>query len=346
VKNNKNTQIAFESAVKRYGKKLDLDVLGRFSIEKRYQERDHHISIAQRFNDSIETLTCCPICTSANFELFLDFHGFRYVECDDCGHLFGLDRINEDGLKILYSTNKSAHSHLYFDENQYQKCLEAIELPKVNFVADYLRPKLGKTWLDIGASVGRLVMAAKQKGWSVWGVDTDPSAVAVAQRLGLNVSNLYITQENVTECLRDVQIVSLLGVLEHFNNPFDFLFMLSRGLESGSSLLIEVPRHPSLTGFAMKAMPENISRYIMPMHQHVFSDRSLELVLSETGFEAKAIWYFGQDYFETLSVLHMTHSCEIPQILRNPAERIQEVIDGCGLSDTMLVLAQRQPINV
>ena len=333
--------MSFASASKRYGKSLDTSVLGR-NFTKRRQEHDHLESIVQRLNYFIKTLTSCPICSSANLEHFYVFYGLRYVECNECGHLFGLDQINDEGLKILYSSEESAHSHInYFDEEQFRKRAEAIEFPKVGFVADYIKPEPGKAWLDIGASVGRLVMAAQQMGWMARGIDADPSAVAFAQKHGLNVSEQYITKDNAAECLQNVQIVSLLEVLEHLKNPLELLSAVAGGLASGSWILIGVPRHPSLTAFAMRAMPENAARHIHAMHIHLFSDQSLEFILRKAGFEAKAVWYFGLDYVETLSILHMTHHCEVPQILLNSIEHVQETIDVCGLSESMLVLAQR-----
>ena len=89
-------------------------------------------------------------------------------------------------------------------------------------------------------------------------------------------------------------------------------------------------------------MPEYGARYIAPVHLHLFSERSLELILTKAGFEVKAVWCFGQDFLEMLSILHATHYNEIPAPCLGAIPQVQSAIDACELSDTMLVLAQRR----
>jgi len=341
---SETSQTAFASATKRYGKDTDMCSLGR-SIDWRHKTRDFLMSETRRVNGYMETLTSCPICSAADHKSFGKFFGLRYVTCTECGHLFGLDQLNDEGLRLLYSSSNSAYTHVYFDENQFQKRVEAIARPKASFVYEYLKPEPGKIWLDVGSSVGELLTVVTQMGWSAKGVETDPTAVAFAKAAGLSVTECCLTKDNVMEHLRNVQVVSLLNVLEHLKNPFDLLSAIAGGLEENAWILIEVPRHPSLTSFAMRAMPENSVRHIMFHHLHLFSEKSLEFVLNNAGFDAKAVWYFGQDYFETLSILHMTHPCEIPTSLLESVGHVQRTIDMCGLSDAMLVLAQRNIVT-
>ena len=308
--------------------------------------RKTHDLVKQMSNDYRrywEEMDSCPICNSKNFKSFGTFFELRYVECEECDHLFGLDQLDEEGLALLYSSDISA-SGIYIDEEKFQKRVQSIASPKVEFVTKNV-PGWGKggggaKWLDVGASVGEILLAAKQKGWTTVGLETDPTAVAFARRLGLEVEETYVTKDNAEKYLADVQIVSVLNVLEHLKSPQSLLQALAKGLENKSWLLVEVPRHPSLTGFAMKTMPEHAVRYIFAQHLHLFSEKSLNIILEKSRFLTKAIWFFGQDFYEMLSILCMTHNTDIPSNVLQSVSTIQQSIDACNLSDVMLILAQ------
>jgi hypothetical protein len=114
-------------------------------------------------------------------------------------------------------------------------------------------------------------------------------------------------------------------------------------MDPGAWLAVEVPRHPSLSALCNSAFPDLAHRHLYPPHHlHICSERSLGLLLEAAGLVAEHVWVFGQDAAEILDSLSLQSGrTELDAVHAVAVEGIQEAIDDRGLSDRMLVLAQK-----
>jgi hypothetical protein len=140
-----------------------------------------------------------------------------------------------------------------------------------------------------------------------------------------------------------VRVLSALNLLEHLPSPRAALARLTAPLAAGTFVVLEVPRHPSLSSFSNLLYPELACRHIYPPdHMHIFTEASLERVLAASNLDARAVWVFGQDYQELMysSAAHagLAESPFFHRVL-DAGAAIQSAIDAESLCDVLFVIA-------
>lgn len=303
--------------------------------------------VAGKLIDSVIDLDACPICGSPDSTHFVSVYEYPYHECVACGHLYSRRPPTPDALARLYTEDASGNvlsgqSEIYIQKELYNRRVNDIATPKVAFVSEFVNPA-GK-WIDIGAGVGDLVLAAQKKGWDSVGFESDSHEVAFALQMGSNVINKFLTPGDMV-ILKDASIVSTINVLEHLTDPKSLVRSIGDNLVEGSHFLFEVPRFASLSALVNRCFPELAVRNIYsPDHLHLFSDRSAAIMLNEARFEAVACWFFGQDIYELISSCLATGNFanhELIDKVLSLTNQLQEIVDENGLSDTMLVLTKK-----
>ena len=93
--------------------------------------------------------------------------------------------------------------------------------------------------LDIGCGSGLFLYRHKDLGWETWGVEKSPVAGELARGAGLRVITEPIETADLPQGYFDV--IVMLHVLEHLENPVGLLARLRPLLAPGGQLIIEVP---------------------------------------------------------------------------------------------------------
>ena len=140
--------------------------------------------------------------------------------------------------------------------------------------------------LDVGASWGVLVAAARWRGFVAEGIDTSTRAVQWARKnLGINIG-LGEATADLPEGPFDV--ITMWELLEHLADPGAFLEAARDQLEPGGILAISTPStdHP-----AHHAMGYDDPGWGIPDHLHYFDRRSLATMLVRHGFQPMGSWY-------------------------------------------------------
>jgi hypothetical protein len=120
---------------------------------------------------------------------------------------------------------------------------------------------------------------------------------------------------------------------------------LTAPLAPGAHVVVEVPRHPSISSFSNLLYPDLACRHIYPPdHMHIFTEASLERVLAASGLSARAVWVFGQDYQELVysSAAHagLGESAFLHRVL-DISQAVQRAIDQENLCDVLFVVARK-----
>ncbi len=322
-------------------RKFNRDITWRKDIALRQKE------IAGKLIDKVIEIKQCPICCNSETQLFVEIYDYPFHECLSCGHMFSKMPPSSEALATLYTEDNkgkvlSAQSEIYMQKDLYEKRVNDIALPKVQFAYDHINT-LGK-WIDIGAGVGDLVLAAKKLGFDSIGYESDNQEVEFAKIMGSNVENLFLTPSNL-KLINDATIVSTINVLEHILEPKNLVKSISENLAFGAYFLFEVPRIPSISALANRCFPEFAARNIYsPDHLHLFTDKSVKIMIEEANLKIEATWFFGQDIYElfgnSLAKGNFTNHTLIDKIL-SITNDLQKVVDENGLSDTMLVLTRK-----
>lgn len=143
-----------------------------------------------------------------------------------------------------------------------------------------LSPALpGQTLLDVGCGDGKFLALAQQMGWTVTGLEPDPSAARNARAKGIMVIEGDISAlANQVACF---DVITCSHVIEHVHDPVAVLQAMHRLLKPGGSLWIETPNIDSL-GHAYFA--ESWRGLEPPRHLVLFNHDSLNSILYKVGF--------------------------------------------------------------
>ena len=336
----------FVGTPRRIGKDFSPAALGRDSrwrIDMAAKQREN----ALRLQGCQIRLFRCPICGSERFEPFASVFEYAWAQCSRCGHLFCETPPDEAAVAGLYSTEgdrRCAQGAIYVDEELFRARVERIARPKVEFVASVVGER--GTWVDIGCATGELLAAAQSLGWRSRGVESDADEIAFGRRHGLDIAAGFADASNIGGFIAGARVVSLVNVLEHLREPVELLAAASAAVASGGYVVLEVPRHPSLSSLANQAFPELACRHIYaPDHLHVFTEESAERMLAGAGLAAVALWTFGQDFgdlVDTVIAARLPGSDARWRMVTGAACGMQKAVDEAGLSDTLFVIARKE----
>jgi SAM-dependent methyltransferase len=139
--------------------------------------------------------------------------------------------------------------------------------------------KGGGRLLDVGCGDGQSLEILADLGWSVSGVEVDPSAVAVARARGLDVRQGTLADAAFAEDSFD--LVTSSHVIEHVHDPADFLRQSLRVLRPGGGLVTVTPN-----AHAMLLEKHGASWLALdpPRHLLLFTASSLETLARAVGF--------------------------------------------------------------
>ena len=136
-------------------------------------------------------------------------------------------------------------------------------------------PKQG-TLLDIGAGTGFFLRAAKKKGWTVTGIEPNPSARDLANEKAAN--SVFDTQALHQLLPNSFDVITLWHVLEHLPNLEEDIKLFYKLLKPNGRIVVAVPNYKSFDALYFK---EYWAAYDVPRHLWHFSQQSISKVFSE-----------------------------------------------------------------
>lgn len=229
----------------------------------------------------------CPICGSKNtFEWYpanveikkLAFtyeftpesqKTFRVVRCRDCTHAFCSPL-----PKNIYKNYEDVIDKEYLRHSQTRK-LSAKSV--LNIISDYVPS--GRL-LDIGCATGDFLEVAKDFGYSVEGLELSEWSSEIVRSKGIKIYKELLSSLSHRFPGR-YDIITMLGVIEHFQNPLAEMLHINRLLKPGGILVI-------WTGDVDGIMSRALGRrwwYWQGQHIQYFTNSSLSHLASLTGFK-------------------------------------------------------------
>jgi 2-polyprenyl-3-methyl-5-hydroxy-6-metoxy-1,4-benzoquinol methylase len=151
------------------------------------------------------------------------------------------------------------------------------------------------TLLEAGSAGGFFIEAANKSGIEACGVEISASAAGYARgTLGVEVRQGYFETSDFAE---PFDVVCAFHVLEHVENPTEFLQAARDRLVPGGRLALEVPNISSAAaGRLGLAWPHIQPEY----HRWHFTPESLRRLIKDCGFEVvKADTIFSRFYWQT-----------------------------------------------
>lgn len=231
----------------------------------------------------------CIICfSSERVKSYYKCIDYEVVKCSSCGLVF-VNKEFPDNCKV--ESFSEIHRTVYAN---LEKELKETARQYLELMSNYIAPP--KTLLDIGCSYGYFMEVAKERGYDVYGVDIQKVMVEKVREKGLTAY-----WGGINELKEDLKfdIITAWNVIEHLNDPKEFLFSVRRHLNQNGFLFIETPNNESLA----KALSIVYFRLTKPDKRHLkdalhrpygghsfdFSPKNIGVLLNKTGFHVLKI---------------------------------------------------------
>lgn len=288
----------------------------------------------------------CPACLWPSLTPWGEKDGFPISRCTRCGGLSTPPARGADLVAALYEH--------YYDRATFGIPAAArLSLDRLVRSAEQFRRN--GCWLDVGFGEGALLTLAEAHGWSCYGTEVSARALEFGRERGW-----YVTREPHDDArfvTAGCDVVTLIELLEHVQEPRVFLRDAARWLRPGGLLYATTPNAWSLNRWLLGSAWSVVSP---PEHLSLWTPSGIRRALVEHGFSVRRIRCEGLNPFEILRHLHPARASQ-SSTSRNesgfamnealsvtPSRRRLKALANAGLSlmrlgDTLKVWAVRTP---
>ncbi|MCS6981092.1 MAG: class I SAM-dependent methyltransferase [Flavobacteriales bacterium] len=231
-----------------------------------------------RFPETLEGKPCkvCGAEGPENFVLVYQLETCEVTRCRCCGFAFVPPAWRH---AISYTSYKSEAVAAEVRRGNNLLKLERHKL-RLRFIRRF---KLSGRLLDVGSGWGHFLLAARQAGYDVLGIELDEQPWLYSVKdLGLPVLHEDFYSFDSQERF---DVITLWDVLEHVDDPRSFLNNCARLQNPGGVLVIQVPQINSLVA---RMMGKNWKMLGLD-HVNYFSPTTLARLLGQCGYEIVAI---------------------------------------------------------
>ena len=224
----------------------------------------------------------CRICNSEQSKFLFKIREkndeIKFIKCDECGLVY---------TDLILSTIKlqETYSEQYFRENYHNVLSSKISFFKeiLEFIESQTK-KVGKL-LDVGCGVGTFLEIAKTKKWDAIGVEISNSAIRNTQKK----KNLEVYEgsiELLPRQYKDFDLITAWDVIEHVEDPVDFLLHINKILKKDGILVLKIPNSQSISVRFYMLLSRISNRDYIHATSHLshFTASTISLTLEKAGF--------------------------------------------------------------
>lgn len=235
----------------------------------------------------------CILCGSDKRSLIYSKDHWNIYKCDDCSLGILNPRPNEDKLTALYQQEyfqSNYNDKLLLDSPEMKQRLKQ-EKHRVRFFHKF--KKTGKV-LDIGCGRGYFLLACREGGYEVEGIDISTDAsIYVSNELKIPVHIGDVSSINLPE--KSFDVITMWHSLEHTVDPNVYTQSARRWLKDDGLLVVDVPNYASHD--AVKTW-NNWLGWQIPYHFYHFTKSSLFLLLRKHGFSVIREKHYLSEYLK------------------------------------------------
>src|ERR1017187_8801817 len=203
------------------------------------QEEHIHGGTQKDFYQINEVESClCPLCGSNEFVTIYKERGhIGVVKCKSCNLVYANPRV------IGSELNYHGDANLYFEEARLIFAGKKSHHRDRNYefeLKEIKKVKSSGKFLDIGTNMGFFLRKARFYGFNAEGVEPSPSLSKIAiEQFNLKIHTAYF--EDVDFLPKSIDIITMIDVFEHVNNPKELLNTANKVLKDDGIICIKVP---------------------------------------------------------------------------------------------------------
>jgi len=239
-------------------------------------------------------MTICSSCGSSKHDVLgwnPDFPAHRIIFCKDCGLMWTYPSPSQELLNKLYQADYRAIRRENPTDNYIESMDERARAQMQFILVNSRRDYKGASILDIGCSVGSLLLLFSELTDNLVGFEPDIVMAHIARRRLPSSANVY-NQSFQSEMFEEntFDLITASHLLEHVPQPVEFLTGLFRLLRNNGILFLEVPNE---TKSGVREIVRAGHRGLM--HLTFFDLQTLPKIIKRAGGEVVWIQTFGPD---------------------------------------------------
>jgi 2-polyprenyl-3-methyl-5-hydroxy-6-metoxy-1,4-benzoquinol methylase len=254
----------------------------------------------------------CPVCRHNDFTQTVQAKDYTVS-----GSLFNIYHCNKCSFRFTQDVPDQYHIGAYYQSEDYvshsdtQKGIVNYLYHKVRTITLKSKAGLVKKYsgvsngniLDVGCGTGAFLNAMKRKGWSVEGLEPDPKAAELSEKLyGISTQHPeYLFRKEAGS----YNAITMWHVLEHVHQLHHYIAELKMLIKDGGVIIIAVPNY---TSYDAQHYKMHWAAYDVPRHLYHFSPASMQTLVQQYGLKIKAIkpMWFDSFYVSMLSEKYKT----------------------------------------
>jgi len=257
--------------------------------------------------------------------------GYDVIACDVCGfrHVIPLPdptALEQAYREAYYTVEKPTFLSHAGEDQEWAALAQRDRLESF----ERLLPAARRRILDIGCGPGFFLKTAKERGWTVRGLEPSRQAAEHARGLGLDIVEDFFSARTAAQ-LGHYDVVHLNNVLEHVPNPLVLVRLARDLLTPGGLLCLNVPNDFSPFQESARASLSLAEWWVAPPHHlNYFDFDSLSHVMTKAGFAiAERNTSFPMELF-LLMGLDYTTNPELGLSCHNQRKRFDLALEKAG----------------
>ncbi len=216
--------------------------------------------------------SCCPACSSLQIKHCYDKDGYKIFRCGFCSSMFVYDIPSSQELESIYSTKN--YYELSQESTNRNRCeaLRRIESLK--------RYKSKGSYFEIGCAKGVQLDIAKNYGYKTSGIELSQENVEICIRNGHDVIRGFLEDSVSRVPAKGYDVISCLDVIEHVENPIDFLSQAIAMLSTSGIMIVSTPNYSGLTA---KLLGRKDPYMTPPEHLNFFTSKGMRIIFQLCG---------------------------------------------------------------
>lgn len=216
----------------------------------------------------------CAICGETSVVHVGSPGGFESVRCRRCG-----------SVTVIQSSTPHAklYGHAYYESSYIVYERERSEF--FDRLLSRLGAGRGRLLIDVGCGAGLALDAARRAGWTTIGVEESLAGCQLSASRGHAVVRALAESPSIRASAADV--VLLLDVLAHIDDPSRGVHEAAKLLAPGGRLLVKTPSRPAWKYHMVRLAPKRIARSLLhlPHQRHSITARGLVLMMMAAGLK-------------------------------------------------------------
>lgn len=194
------------------------------------------------------------------------------------------------GTYRIKRKTKVEYGEEYYEGNSglATKLFEPISLFFYKIRSSYAKPGKKNIWVDVGAGEGKFLKAVNAK--DKVGVEISLVGRKYMEKMGITTlsPSVYLNKKRM-----NADVISFWHVLEHVDNPGEYLLSAKRNLAPGGEIIIGIPNSD---GLEFKFFREKWFHFAPDYHLWLFSLKGMKSLLKQLGFKIIRVDYWSPEH--------------------------------------------------